>query len=73
MANDGFSGNKGEWSEPYVVFKLLADGKLHQADARMLPSSINYAKVIGVIRDTCSKSIIINDNFIDNEFNKNVD
>lgn len=51
MARNNFSGNKGEWSEPYVVFKLLTDGKLHQADAHMLPSSINYAKVIGVIRE----------------------
>ena len=48
---DVFSGNKGEWSEPYVVFKLLADGKLHQADSKMLPSSINFAKIIGVIRE----------------------
>ncbi len=51
MPNSLFSGNKGEWSEPYVVLKLLADGKLHQADANMLPSSINFAKIIGVIRE----------------------
>ncbi|MBD3211216.1 MAG: HpaII family restriction endonuclease, partial [Candidatus Lokiarchaeota archaeon] len=26
------TGNKGEWSEIYVFFKLLADGKLYAAD-----------------------------------------
>lgn len=28
-------GNKGEWSEPYVFLKLLADGKLHSADPQL--------------------------------------
>ena len=51
MVKEAFSGNKGEWSEPYVVYKLLADGKLHQADANLLPSDIAFAKVIGVIRE----------------------
>ncbi|WP_157278370.1 HpaII family restriction endonuclease [Olivibacter sitiensis] len=27
------SGNKGEWSELYTLFKLLADGKLFAGDA----------------------------------------
>lgn len=45
-----FSGNKGEWSEPYVVLRLLADGKLAQADNDMLPSSDDFANVIKVIR-----------------------
>ena len=33
------TGNKGEWSELYVLLKLLADGKLYSADAdlRRLP------------------------------------
>ena len=26
------SGNKGEWSELYVLVKLLSDGVLYQAD-----------------------------------------
>ena len=26
-------GNKGEWSEPYVAIRLLAEGKLYLADA----------------------------------------
>lgn len=45
-----FSGNKGEWSEPYVVLRLLADGKLAQADKDMLPSPEDFATVIKVIR-----------------------
>lgn len=28
-------GNKGEWSELYVFFQLLADGKLYAADENM--------------------------------------
>ncbi|MBQ7178342.1 MAG: HpaII family restriction endonuclease [Victivallales bacterium] len=57
MVKEVFSGNRGEWSEPYVVLKLLADGKLHQADASMLPSSINSAKIIGVIREDTEAEI----------------
>lgn len=30
-----FSANKGEWSELYVFFKLLADGKLHSGDGHL--------------------------------------
>ena len=29
------SGNRGEWSEAYVFLKLLADGKLYAADAKL--------------------------------------
>ena len=46
----GISGNIGEWSEPYVVFKLLADGRLCQADRSMLPSKTEFAHVLNVIR-----------------------
>lgn len=50
MAKDVFSGNKGEWSEPYVVLRLLADGRLCQADCDMLPSNDEYARILEVIR-----------------------
>jgi type II restriction enzyme len=46
----GISGNIGEWSEPYVIFKLLADGRLYQADSSMLPSKSEFAHVLNVIR-----------------------
>lgn len=29
------NGNKGEWSEVYALFKLLADGELCAGDADM--------------------------------------
>ena len=29
------TGNKGEWSEIYVLFKLLAEGKLYAADEHL--------------------------------------
>lgn len=51
-----FSGNKGEWSEPYVVFRLLADGKLCQADKDLLPSHDEFSQVLEVIRgDTTAR------------------
>ena len=46
-----FSGNKGEWSEPYVVLRLASDGILHQADAEMLPSPDKFAKIVKIIRE----------------------
>ena len=30
--NSKMSGNKGEWSELYVFFRLLSDAKLYAAD-----------------------------------------
>jgi hypothetical protein len=30
-----FSGNRGEWSEPYALFKLLADGQLYLGDSQL--------------------------------------
>ena len=30
------SGNKGEWSELYVFFKLLSEGKVYAADENVL-------------------------------------
>lgn len=50
MAKNGFSGNRGEWSEPYVVLRLMADGKLCQADQDMNPSDIDFSEVLGMIR-----------------------
>jgi len=52
--NKSFSGNKGEWSEPYVVLRLLADGRLYQADKNMLPSADDFSNVIEVIRGDTS-------------------
>ena len=34
-----FSGNRGEWSEPYALFKLLADGQLYLGDSQLIYTS----------------------------------
>ena len=57
MAQKTYSGNRGEWSEPYVVLRLLADGKLYQADKDLLPSATEYADVMEVIRSDTRASI----------------
>ena len=30
------TGNKGEWSEIYVLLRLLADGKIYAADSELI-------------------------------------
>ena len=44
------SGNKGEWSEIYVFFKLLADGKLHLANSDLTIDHNSYYPIIRVLR-----------------------
>lgn len=31
----GLTGNKGEWSEIYVLLRLLADGRIYAADENL--------------------------------------
>ena len=49
---DGVSmtGNIGEWSELYTLFKLLADGKLYAADAQTNKIPDIYYDVLKVLR-----------------------
>lgn len=52
-----FSGNKGEWSEPYVILRLLADRKLCQADRNLSPVSDDFAQILEIIRgDTTARA-----------------
>lgn len=44
------SGNKGEWSEIYTLFKLLGDGKVHAGDANMNKLELYYP-ILNIIRD----------------------
>lgn len=44
------SGNKGEWSEIYTLFKLLGDGKVHAGDADMNKLDLYYP-IINIIRE----------------------
>lgn len=45
------SGNKGEWSEIYVLFKLLADSKIYAADSELNKLSDIYFPIIKIIRE----------------------
>lgn len=44
------SGNIGEWSEVYTFFKLLADGKLHAANADLTLDPDSYYPIVKLIR-----------------------
>lgn len=48
------TGNKGEWSEIYALFKLLADGKVHAGDANLNKLDIYYP-IINIIREESKK------------------
>ena len=48
------SGNKGEWSEIYTLFRLLGDGKVHAGDAMMNKMEIFYP-IINIIREESNK------------------
>lgn len=48
------SGNKGEWSEIYTLFRLLGDGKVHAGDADMNKLSLYYP-IINVIREEAQR------------------
>lgn len=44
------TGNKGEWSEIYVLLRLLADGKLYAADGDLKKLKDIYFPIIKIIR-----------------------
>ena len=44
------TGNKGEWSEVYVLLKLLADGKLYAADENLNKKEAIYFEIIKIFR-----------------------
>jgi len=44
------SGNKGEWSEIYTLFKLLGEGKVHAGDADLNKMDLYYP-ILNVIRE----------------------
>lgn len=45
------TGNKGEWSEIYVLFKILGDGKLYAGDADLNKIEDLFYPIIKVIRN----------------------
>ncbi len=48
------TGNKGEWSEIYTLFKLLGEGKVHAGDANLNKLSIYYP-ILNIIREESKK------------------
>lgn len=51
------TGNRGEWSEPYVFLKLLADGVLRQAEKDFSPSDANFLRILRVSRSDISATL----------------
>lgn len=45
------TGNKGEWSELYVLLRLLADGKLYSADADLQKLEHIYSPILRIFRN----------------------
>lgn len=48
------SGNKGEWSEIYTLFKLLGEGIIHAGDANMNKLDLYYP-ILNIIRNETKK------------------
>lgn len=48
------TGNKGEWSEIYTLFKLLGDGKVYAGDAEMNKMDLYYP-ILDIIRQEANK------------------
>ncbi|MBR1882717.1 MAG: HpaII family restriction endonuclease [Muribaculaceae bacterium] len=46
-----YSGNRGEWSELYTFFKLLADGKLYSGDGNLKRYEDRYFPILEIFRD----------------------
>jgi len=50
-------GNKGEWSEPYALLKLLADGKLYLGDENFNKVKVLFYPIIKVLRHEKERSV----------------
>lgn len=48
------TGNRGEWSEIYTLFRLLGEGKVHAGDANMNKLDLYYP-IINIIREESKK------------------
>lgn len=53
-ANNSITGNIGEWSEVYVLLKLLGEGRLYAADADLRPNPDLFFPLIKVTRREAS-------------------
>lgn len=48
------TGNKGEWSEIYALFRLLGEGKVHAGDAHLNKLDLYYP-ILNIIREESKK------------------
>ena len=48
------TGNKGEWSEIYALFRLLGDGKVHAGDADLNKLNLYYP-ILNIIREESNR------------------
>lgn len=48
------TGNKGEWSELYALFRLLGEGKVHAGDANLNKLDLYYP-ILNIIREESKK------------------
>lgn len=51
------TGNKGEWSEPYALLKLLADGKLYLGDENFNKVKGIFYPILKVLRHEKERSV----------------
>ena len=51
--------NKGEWGEPYVVLRLLGDGKLYLSDEEGKVNPNEWMSVLKIIREETEKRLVI--------------
>jgi len=52
----GLSGNKGEWSEIYALFKILGDGQLYSGDENLAKVEAMVYPVIKILRESLGRS-----------------
>lgn len=52
------TGNKGEWSEIYVLLKLLADGRIYAADSDLNKLADIYYPILRIIREETKGEIV---------------
>ena len=50
-SNMAITGNKGEWSEIYVLFKLLGEGKIYAGDENLNKISTLFYPILNIIRE----------------------
>mgnify|MGYP003289658081 CR=1 FL=1 len=50
------SGNKGEWSEAYVLLRLLAQGRIYAANENLEQIDDMYFPILKILREEMEKA-----------------